>query len=96
MLCEREFSGKPDAGNPLVRFEEGRGFGPAYSTITTGCFVAWMRRQNGLLKNARFASRGELRSTPGEVEKRHDGVFQQAASTLRSLIPCSQRLRTRA
>jgi hypothetical protein len=28
------FSGKPDAGNPLVRFEEGRGFGPAYSTNT--------------------------------------------------------------
>jgi hypothetical protein len=26
------FPGKPDAGNPPVRFEEGRGFGPAYST----------------------------------------------------------------
>jgi predicted tellurium resistance membrane protein TerC len=30
-------------------------------------------------KNARFASRGELCSTLGEVEKRHDGVFQQPA-----------------
>jgi hypothetical protein len=25
-------SGKPDAGKPLVRFDEGRDFGPAYST----------------------------------------------------------------
>jgi hypothetical protein len=35
------------------------------------------------LKNARFASRGELCSTLGEVEKRRDGVFQQAASAWR-------------
>jgi hypothetical protein len=34
---DREFSGKPDAGNPLVRFEEGRGCGPAYSTSIKFC-----------------------------------------------------------
>jgi hypothetical protein len=38
--------------------------------------------ENGRLKNARFASRGELCSTLGEVEKRHDGVFQRPASLL--------------
>jgi hypothetical protein len=45
-----------------------------------GCWVARKRRQIERLKNARFASRGELCSTLGEVEKRHDGVIQQAAS----------------
>jgi len=28
----RELTGKPDAGKPHVRFDEGRGYGPAYST----------------------------------------------------------------
>jgi hypothetical protein len=38
------------------------------------------------MKNTRFASRGELCSTLGEVEKRHDGVFQQA---VRDDPPCA-------
>jgi len=50
-----------------------------------------MRLQNERLKNARFASRDELCSTPGEVLKRQDGVLQQAdrsesAGTRRALI----------
>jgi hypothetical protein len=51
---------------------------PSSPLKNDGCVVAWMRRQNERSKNARFASRGEPSSTLGEVEKRHDGVFQQA------------------
>jgi hypothetical protein len=29
----REPPGKPDAGNPHVRFDEGEGYGPPYSTV---------------------------------------------------------------
>ena len=44
---------------------------------SAGCYVAWMRRQNRDPSRG-FASREELCSELGEVEKRYDGVFQQA------------------
>jgi hypothetical protein len=45
---------------------------------STGCVIAWMRCQNSDASRY-FASRAELGSALGEVEKCHDGNFQQAA-----------------
>ncbi|TWT38422.1 hypothetical protein Enr8_01140 [Blastopirellula retiformator] len=46
--------------------------------FSTGCWIAGMRSQNSDVSRY-FASREELCSEPGEVEKCHDGIFQQAA-----------------
>ena len=46
---------------------------------STGCAIAWMRSQNNDASRY-FASRAELRSALGEVEKCQEGIFQRAAS----------------
>ena len=43
-----------------------------------GCDIAWKRCQNDDVSRY-FASREELCSELGDIEKRHDGVFHQAA-----------------
>jgi hypothetical protein len=43
-----------------------------------GCLIVWMRCQNSDASRC-FASRAEFSSALGEVEKCHDGIFQQAA-----------------
>jgi hypothetical protein len=45
---------------------------------STGCVIARMRSQN-TDPSRYFASRAELRSAPGEVEKCQEGVFQRTA-----------------
>ena len=45
------------------------------SSFSTGCVVAGVRRQNSN-ESGCFASRPELCSGLGEIEKRHDGVFR--------------------
>ncbi|TWT30647.1 hypothetical protein Enr8_41680 [Blastopirellula retiformator] len=50
--------------------------------FSTGCVIARMRSQNSDVSRY-FASREELCSESGEVEKCHDGIFQQAATERR-------------
>src|SRR4051812_3162187 len=72
------------------RLDGGRGYDggsqqPAANRLlknSTACVIAWMRSQNS--DGSRyFASRAELSSALGEVEKCHDGIFQQAARFIR-------------
>ncbi|HVU89494.1 MAG TPA: hypothetical protein VHD36_19350, partial [Pirellulales bacterium] len=61
---------------------------------STGCDIAGMRWQN-IDVSRYFASRAKLCFALGEVEKSHEGFFQQAASpadfAVRELLPFGQR-----
>jgi hypothetical protein len=46
---------------------------------STGCVIARMRSQNNDTSRY-FASRAEVRSAPGEVEKCQEGIFQRTAN----------------
>src|SRR4051812_23502269 len=52
---------------------------------STACVIARMRSQNSDGSRC-FASRAELSSALGEVEKCHEGIFQQAARGGRSKV----------